>query len=357
MIANSCFFRSFTKGSSRKALLQITERCNLHCAHCFLSSGDYGETMSVEIIQEIIIPRLKKCRVERITLTGGEPFKHPNILDIVDICKRAGMRIGICTNATLITFPQIKHLANIGDIHVNVSLDGFSAKSYENFRGAKGIFKTTIKVIKQLGRYGLLQGLLVTPNNFAEVMEYAQLCQFAIENKAKYVLMNPLSSLGRGVKSKRNIAASDEMMNEIRKTTNCFRDSIHLTYVRFPNSELPLDSCRAGNVIYVFVRGEVTICPYLVFATNTLISKHSPSEFIIGNILDDADIDRKLDAYVFQERYQLGDNEICKSCALKSKCGKGCPAAIISSGQRIENIDKELCLSWLQKDSEKGKIL
>jgi len=343
MIANSCFFRSFAKGSSRKALIQITERCNLHCAHCFLSSGDYGENMSVEVIRDVIMPRLTECRVERITLTGGEPFKHPDILEIVNICKESGMRVGICTNATLITFPQIKDLASIGDIHVNVSLDGFSPYSYENFRGAKGIFKTTIKVIRQLGRYKLLQGLLVTPNNFAKSKEYIQLCEFAVKNGAKYVLMNPLSNLGRGVKSKRNIAASDKMMNEIRLKTNCFEDSIQMTYVRFPNSKLPLDSCRAGNVIYVFVRGEVTVCPYLVFATNTLISKHSPSEFIVGNILNDADISGRLNAYILQERYQLGNNETCGNCFLKSECGKGCPAAIISSGQRIEGVDEELC--------------
>jgi hypothetical protein len=41
--ASSCYFRTSVGGDGRKALIQITERCNLHCAHCFVSSGDWGD--------------------------------------------------------------------------------------------------------------------------------------------------------------------------------------------------------------------------------------------------------------------------------------------------------------------------
>ena len=52
-----------------------------------------------------------------------------------------------------------------------------------------------------LAAAGLLQGLLCTPNSLAEDLEYRELCEFAAENGADYVLMNPLSSMGRGVKA------------------------------------------------------------------------------------------------------------------------------------------------------------
>lgn len=38
--ANSCYFRTSVGGDGRKGLIQITERCNLHCAHCFVTSGN-----------------------------------------------------------------------------------------------------------------------------------------------------------------------------------------------------------------------------------------------------------------------------------------------------------------------------
>jgi radical SAM protein with 4Fe4S-binding SPASM domain len=100
-----------------------------------------------------------------------------------------------------------------------------------------------------------------------------------------------------------------------------------------------LISFEAGNIFYVFVHGEVTICPYLVFAARTPQSLHKPKEFIVGNIIKDADITVKLDAYKLHEKYHLGNNPNCKNCTLNPQCGKGCPAAIIASGKRIESLD------------------
>lgn len=58
----TCYFRSSVESPYRKALLQITERCNLHCVHCFVSANDYGDTMPVRIIRNVVIPRMKECQ-------------------------------------------------------------------------------------------------------------------------------------------------------------------------------------------------------------------------------------------------------------------------------------------------------
>ena len=338
--AASCYFRTSVEPPYRKALLQITERCNLHCAHCFVSAGDYGDAMSIRTIRNIVIPRLKECRVVSVTLTGGEPFVHHEIVEIVSLLKNANIRVGICTNGTSISQDQMKTLAKIGNVHLNVSLDGFRPESHGKFRGDKASFAKTIETIRRLSEYRLLQGLLVTPNNLAEIYEYAELCEFAIQNDATYVLMNPLSSMSRGVSAQKILKAPDKVMRQIKEITSSFSDRIQVAYVRFPNDQkLPLNSCEAGNIIYVFVHGELTVCPYLVFAARTPQSLYKPQEFIVGNIFKDTDIADKLDAYRFHERYRLGNNPTCKNCSLNSQCGKGCPAAIIASGQRIEGLD------------------
>ncbi len=342
-LAASCYFRSSVEPPFRKALLQITERCNLHCAHCFVSAGNYGDTMPLSIIRDLVIPHLKICRVISVTLTGGEPFAHPDLIEIVRDFVSAEIQISICSNATLISFEQINALSEIGGVSINVSLDGFSPESHGKFRGDKASFFTTIKTIKLLSEHKLLKGLLVTPNNLANTEEYAEICKFAIENKATYVLTNPLSSFGRGVKSKRRLGTPLKMMTEIANTTSSFSNQIELVNIRFPNTTLPLAPCEAGNIIYVFTSGEVTICPYLVFAARTPNSKHKAGEFIVGNILNDSDIADKLDNYKFYERYSVGNNSTCRDCSLGQKCGKGCPAAIISSGQRIGEVDQEVC--------------
>ncbi|MDD2731667.1 MAG: radical SAM protein [Candidatus Pacebacteria bacterium] len=339
----SCYFRTSVQSPYRKALVQITEWCNLHCSHCFVSAGQYGDTMSLESVRDILVPRLKECRVLNVTLTGGEPFAHPNVIEIVSLCKDAGMKVGICTNATCISEDQMKALAALG-AHCNVSLDGFSPESHGRFRGDKASFATTISTIEMVARYGLLQGFLVTPNNLAEVEEYAKICEFATVNGATYVLMNPLSSMGRGVKTAGKLGVSNEVMRQIANVTSQFADKVEIVPIRFPNEKkLPLTGCEAGNIIYVFTLGELTVCPYLVFSARTPQSQHKAEEFIVGNIFRDANIAVRLDEYKLLERYRLGGNPTCGGCRLNAECGKGCPAAIISSGKRIEEMDAEVC--------------
>ena len=77
--ASVCFFRSSVKPPYKKIMLQITERCNLKCAHCFVDSESTGNEIPFEHIRNSIIPELIKNQVVKITLTGGEPFVHKDI--------------------------------------------------------------------------------------------------------------------------------------------------------------------------------------------------------------------------------------------------------------------------------------
>jgi len=98
--ASSCYFRTTADGDARKALVQIDERCNLHCAHCFVSATRVGQSMPYDDIAGLLIPRLTACRVERVTLTGGEPTIHPRFTAIVQALRGAGMQVGFCTKGS-----------------------------------------------------------------------------------------------------------------------------------------------------------------------------------------------------------------------------------------------------------------
>jgi len=343
--ASSCYFRTTTDGANRKALVQIDERCNLTCAHCFVSATRQGQSMPYDSIVTTLIPRLAQCRVERVTLTGGEPTIHPRFLEVVRAFRAAGMDVGVCTNATTLHEEQIAALAEIGGVHCNVSLDGFRPESHGKFRGTRDSFHTTIVTVRALAAAGLLQGLLCTPNTLADDTEYRELCEFAAQHGARYVLMNPLSSMGRGVKAQRPLAATEERMHHIWELTAPFDGpDLDVVHIRFPNTDgRPLAGCEAGTIIYVFTPGEVTVCPYLVFAARTPKSQHDAGEFIVGNIFTDPDIAERLDAYRFGERYQLGANPTCRSCGISDQCGKGCPAAVVAAGDRIGAVDAEVC--------------
>lgn len=341
--ASSCYFRTSVEEGKRKALVQITERCNLHCAHCFVSSGDWGDHMRLEDIAEKVLPRLRRAGVERITLTGGEPFVHPHILEICGLATEQGLPVGICTNATQTTDEHIEALARLGNVHVNVSLDGFRPQSHGKFRGNVRSFDVTVATIRRFAEAGLLQGLLSTPNALTDVEEFSKLCEFAVEVGAEYVLMNPLSSFGRGVKSQGRLAADDEKMRAIYEATQRLAgQGVELVHIRFPNDDKPLAGCDAGKLIYVFADGLTAVCPYLVFAARTPQSRYDDSEFLVGNILAE-EVAGNLDGYDLAGKLGMGDNDHCRACAMNAACGKGCPAAVVSRGERIGAVDSEQC--------------
>jgi radical SAM protein with 4Fe4S-binding SPASM domain len=342
-IAASCYFRTSTVAPERKALVQVTERCNLHCAHCFVSAHREGVDISHEQMKSRVLPQLVQAHVSRLTLTGGEPFAHPDLCTIIRDARSLSMSVTICTNATLIEDQVLDDLAALGGVQLNVSLDGFSATSHGKFRGAPASFEITKDAIRAIGERGLLKGVLVTPNSLVALGEYDDLCRYAQQCGAEYVLLNPLSSMGRGVRGIRRLGAPDHVMRTLGEQLSPFEGDIDIVRIRFPNDDRPLSGCEAGTIVYVFANGDVTVCPYLVFAARTPQSRHEDTEFIVGNVFEHDDIPARLDRYRLHDRSSVAMDPVCGSCALSSECGRGCPAAVIAAGGHLGERDREQC--------------
>lgn len=349
--ADSCYFRTSTTGRDRKALLQITERCNLHCAHCFVSARQDGLDLTLQQVRNQVLPQLCDARVKRLTLTGGEPFAHPDLLAIVFAARGAGMTVTICTNGTLAADDDLDTLQALGGVLVNVSLDGFSPRGHGKFRGAPDSFQTTKDAVRRLGQRGLLKGILSTPNSLADASEYEELCRYARQCGAEYVLMNPMAPLGRGIKGQRRLAAQEQRLQDIRRQTDQYAGAeLDVVHIRFPNTQAPLSGCEAGTIVYVFATGDVTVCPYLVFAARTPSSLYPAERFIVGNVLEQNDIARRLDDYQLHDRTATTD-PTCATCALADGCGRGCPAAVVAAGGRLGDRDTEQCPITSQHDA------
>jgi radical SAM protein with 4Fe4S-binding SPASM domain len=289
--------------------------------------------------------RLARARVSNVTLTGGEPFLHPHLVAIAQSLVAAGIDVTICTNAVEVEPDAFGQLASLGRVTINVSLDGATAESHGRFRGDRTSFERTLANTKRFAEAGLLKGILSTPNRLAADHEYADLYRLAEELRVDYLLMNPLSRFGRGVKSITRLRKDNDSMGLIQSTIPLRRkdDDPEQVFIRFPNDSQPLGNCIAGDIFYVSVNGDSAVCPYLLFAAETPGALHSPEEFTFGNLFQDADFADRLEEYNFHDRYAMGTNESCTSCSSESVCGKGCPAAVVAGGGRIGDLDSEVC--------------
>lgn len=309
--ASACYFRSGPEPGRRKALLKITDRCDLRCSHCFVSATPEGEDMSAAVLRGAI-GRLLAARVANVTITGGEPLVHPELLDILSELVDAGLDVTVCTNGVNLSDDVVRRAAELGKVTFNVSLDGARAESHGRFRGDVSSFDRTVANVRRLAEARLLKGILCTPNSMAEPEEYTEILGLASEVDASYFLLNPLSPFGRGIRNQR-LAVDQRRMRVIRDRLELAsgQDSPERVLIRFPNSSKPLTGCIAGDLLYVFVNGDVTVCPYLVFATENPGAQHRAEEFIVGNLFEDPDIVERIEGYDFHSRYQVGANDTC----------------------------------------------
>lgn len=123
-------------------LLQLdpTNACNNDCIACWCRSpllkerkiADEEESLSLPI--DIIKQLLDDCAALGTTNVylagGGEPFMHPNILEIVEHIKKLGMACHINTNFTLVTRDMAERLVEMGVDHFIVSLWAATPKTY-----------------------------------------------------------------------------------------------------------------------------------------------------------------------------------------------------------------------------------
>jgi molybdenum cofactor biosynthesis enzyme MoaA len=114
--------------------LAVTDRCNLRCFYCMPEEGlnwlSRKELMTYEeMLQACTL--LVKMGIEKIRITGGEPFVRKDIMQLLTaLSKLDGLKeLSITTNGVL-TAPHVAELKNIGVRSVNLSLDTLDANRF-----------------------------------------------------------------------------------------------------------------------------------------------------------------------------------------------------------------------------------
>lgn len=171
-----------------RLLLQwhLTERCNLRCAHCYQDDyRDKGRGMAgwlpiLEQFRDFLggVSKHKAPRIKgHITLTGGEPFAHPEFPDLLEriAALRDEFTFAILCNGTLIDDAMARRLAAWAPRFVQVSIEG-SPATHDALRGA-GNHAAVVAGVERLVAAGVRTLLAFTAHrdNFREFPEVARL--------------------------------------------------------------------------------------------------------------------------------------------------------------------------------------
>ena len=236
---------------------QVTgTHCNLQCIHCFISCGPKSNTLDIlglDVIRRYLNEALT-LGVKEFYFTGGEPFLHPEIADILQEALKYGPTT-VLSNGTLITEGLSQTLAQASRIskhkvEFRVSLESFIEEENDQVRGM-GSFKRAIRGIQSLVHAGFNPIITVADwpkyGKFTnEMTEGFQSLEHALNIPQLRLKKLPLVLLGRCAEFVRPYDKSE------RVTEKCF-------------DNYPMDTLQCTTSRIVTSKG-VFVCPILIAA-------------------------------------------------------------------------------------------
>lgn len=128
--------------------INLTERCNLSCAHCYLDAkilkeGAHDELSTGEVTK--LLDEIAAVGPEAmVVLTGGEPLLRKDLEEIAAHATGLGLMVVVGSNGLLLTSERIEKLKMAGVAGVGLSVDSLDPDWHDEFRGRKGAWIKTM---------------------------------------------------------------------------------------------------------------------------------------------------------------------------------------------------------------------
>ncbi len=301
-----------------EVMFEVTHRCNLPCAHCYLPDHlDHGELSLPEIAA--LFDDLAAAGTFFLTLTGGEILSRRDFREIVDLAYERGFALKLLTNATMVTDELAAFFKQRNVLQVSVSLYGASAEVHDGVTGVPGSFERTLAGIDRLRAHGLkvfLKTVVLTTNveGARDVHELARLRDMP----CNYELA--ISARTDGNTSPLDLHVNRDRLVELLQQKP-FDDL-------FAVSEHPGPSpCSAGKrYAAIGPTGNVMGCIMMPAPVGNV------RERSFNEIWTTAPFFSELRALQFEDLHQ------CRSCDVKAACSR-CPGSAMTRGQGPDGCD------------------
>ena len=123
-------FGYFKKDTSvlKNAYLHVTDRCNLSCVGCYSYIEERNTQKDLTTAQlKHIVDQLAACGVERLVISGGEPFIRNDMADILAHIKKHNISVAVITNGTM-DWNRVERAIPFID-SLSVSVDGYNRET------------------------------------------------------------------------------------------------------------------------------------------------------------------------------------------------------------------------------------
>ncbi len=306
--------------------INITNKCNLSCLHCYNQDIPHGE----DIIEPEDVERLLSSLEHKLkdggsfAILGGEPLlRADETLEACLIARRYGLDPIISTNGTILPDGYPKKLRR-HSINLQVSLDGATPATNDEIRG-KGVFRTVEKNVKLLTKkkVHVILSMVVCQENIHELEDFLYLGEKWGVKEVRFI---PLKLIGKGQEDNLTPPSFKELVrraamflsNNKKYQKYLLRDFFTILMwqcIVCKHSEY----CGMGSkTLFMDSDGGLYPCPNMC-----------DEKFLFGNIRNKRNLEK-----VWHESDVLLDiretcnvhtmNPKCSNCAVRNWCAGGC---------------------------------
>lgn len=178
----------------------LTQRCNLYCAHCYMSAfagADTSRELSTEECRRVIDDIAEANPNVFLILTGGEPLLRRDIFDLAACSADKGFTVVLGTNGVLLREPQARQMRQSGIQGASISLDSTNPHRHDTFRHLPGAWRGAIRATEVLRGEGLDFSIHTSITSW-NVEEIPAMIELAGELGAKVLNFFFLVRTGRG---------------------------------------------------------------------------------------------------------------------------------------------------------------
>ena len=128
--------------------IESTNICNLSCIMCPTGRKEQLRKkgyMDFELFKSIVDEMAPWVQATTLHI-WGEPLLHPKVFDMIEYCRKKGLRSEISTNATMLNEERSRRILDAGLGAIYLCLDGMRPETYEQIRVNADYEKTNANI-------------------------------------------------------------------------------------------------------------------------------------------------------------------------------------------------------------------